>query len=707
MSILRTSSAARFFSAASPGPSSAGRRPFEGGFNRIRNGILTAAAGLLVVTGAGVILGTLEERAEAINEAHYDALVLSRAVEHYVGRIVERTGMHLATVRDAAEAAGGAEAMSTARLDALLAQRPVDEAARRNIVIVDAEGIPVAMAGAHKVAIPSVADRRYFHRHLADRSRAPLVSAAMYSRVDSALRLPISVRIDRPDGSFGGVVITTLDVEYLARYFEALGVKDDGRVALVTPDGQYLVRHPTSGHVQYPAYTADLAGMLREVEGTGISRSPVNGEMRVGAYRRLGNYPAYAIVSFAQDAVLATWRRNAIRRALGGAAVLVITAVFTFVLLRQLRREREATANLANFRRAVDVSGDFIYWFDARGNVAYMNASAARRLGTDPAHLPAGLHARNISANHAEDRWRRLWETLRREGEVSYVSEHLAHDGSRYPVQVSATHVQTDGEAFAFLIGRDLSEQRRQEAEIQELNASLEQRVRERTLELDHANAELESFAYSVSHDLRAPLNHLAAYAGLLCEVDPADGAERKRLSDKIIERSGYMNELIDALLALSRVTRSPLECREVDISGLAAEIDAEHRKLEPDRDVQTRVAPAMRAMGDPVLIRTLLENLIGNAWKYTSREPHARIEFGTEAVEGARAFVVRDNGAGFDSRYAARLFGPFHRLHTQAEFKGNGVGLATARRIVTRHGGRIWAESAPGAGATFRFTLP
>jgi light-regulated signal transduction histidine kinase (bacteriophytochrome) len=285
---------------------------------------------------------------------------------------------------------------------------------------------------------------------------------------------------------------------------------------------------------------------------------------------------------------------------------------------------------------------------------------------------------------------------------------HAARDGSRYPVQVSATHVAIDGHDFGFLISRDLSEQVRQEAEIRELNATLEQRVRDRTAELADANGELEAFAYSVSHDLRAPLNHLTTYAESLAEVGPDDRAEALRLAGKIVERSAYMNDLVDALLVLSRVSRVALVRMKVDVSEIAADIADEHRKLDPARDVAVSIQPGMHAAADPMLVRTLLENLIGNAWKYSSREPHARIEVSTEAVDGGgTAFVVRDNGAGFDPRYAARLFGPFVRLHTQAEFKGNGVGLATARRIVSRHGGRIWAESRPGAGATFRFTLP
>jgi PAS domain S-box-containing protein len=590
-------------------------------------------------------------------------------------------------------------------LHARLRMRPIDHTARRHILVADSDGRTRSFGGG-KPPVESVAGYEYFERHRASSERGPLVSAPFRAHADGRWRLPISMRIDRADGGFGGIAVTTLDGEYLARYFDALDLIQDGAIALISSRGQFLSRHPPAGP-ENEALAAHVGQLLRGTEGPIAALSPVDGLERMGWYRRLGDHAVYLVVTYSRDQVLASWKRNAILRTLGGCAVLLATGIFTFLLLRRLAEERVAAANLAKFRRAVDLSGDMIYWLDERGRILYANDSAARRLGVDPRRLPPDLTIHKLSAQFSEARWNALSDVLKRRGEVSYESEHAAADGTRYPVHVSATYLEANGNGLGFLICRDLSEQKRNEAEIRELATSLEERVKSRTAELDETNRELESFVHSVSHDLRAPLNHLTAYSEELSgEAAAGNLAEARKYAGRIAERAAYMGELIDALLTLSRVTRVALEQRDVDLSALAFEIDAEHRKLEPGREVETIVEPGLLAQGDPVLLRTLLENLIGNAWKYTSLRQRARIEFRAEVVDGVRAFVVRDNGAGFDPRYAGRLFGVFQRLHSQQEFKGTGVGLATCRRIVARHGGRIWAEARPDGGATFRFTL-
>jgi light-regulated signal transduction histidine kinase (bacteriophytochrome) len=258
-----------------------------------------------------------------------------------------------------------------------------------------------------------------------------------------------------------------------------------------------------------------------------------------------------------------------------------------------------------------------------------------------------------------------------------------------------------------FAVGRDLSDQQRIEAEIRELNAALEQRVADRTRQLEAANAELESFGYSVSHDLGAPLRHLSGYVEFLRKDYAAAMPEpAAKLVERIGERAHYMASLVRALLNLSRVGRGPIHASDLDLTRLAEEVVADLRHAEPLREVEVTVEPGLRAHADLVLMRTLLQNLIGNAWKYTARTPSPRIEVGAMAKDGERVYFVRDNGAGFDLRDATRLFGAFQRLHPASEFEGTGIGLATVKRIVLRHGGRVWADAAPGQGATFYFPL-
>lgn len=226
--------------------------------------------------------------------------------------------------------------------------------------------------------------------------------------------------------------------------------------------------------------------------------------------------------------------------------------------------------------------------------------------------------------------------------------------------------------------------------------------------QLATANRELEAFSYSVSHDLRAPLRAIDGFAQALCEdlgeglKDPAAGHLRR-----IRAAAHRMGRLIDDLIELSRVARAPMQSQEVDLTALSRAVVQDLAVAEPGRQVEVNVAEGLSGRGDPHLLRVVMDNLLGNAWKFTGRNPRARIDVGAAAGDdGVTAYFVRDDGAGFDMAYADKLFGPFQRLHGQAEYPGTGIGLATVQRIVHRHGGRVWAQAAPGAGATFRFTL-
>ncbi|MDQ1519449.1 MAG: hypothetical protein QOI55_522, partial [Actinomycetota bacterium] len=244
------------------------------------------------------------------------------------------------------------------------------------------------------------------------------------------------------------------------------------------------------------------------------------------------------------------------------------------------------------------------------------------------------------------------------------------------------------------------------QTQLSDLNASLEDAVEERTSELQAANRELESFAYAVSHDLRAPLRAIDGFGLALVEeygeLLDGQGTDYVRRVRSATQRMG---ELIDDLLTLSRVTRADMHRERVDLSALAESVLARMSESAPDREVETVVAPGAAARGDARLLRIALENLLGNAWKFTGTQPAARIEFGMTHVNGTPVYFVRDNGVGFDPQYASRLFNPFQRLHSTEEFEGNGIGLATVVRVVERHGGKVWSDGAVGRGATFFFT--
>jgi light-regulated signal transduction histidine kinase (bacteriophytochrome) len=244
--------------------------------------------------------------------------------------------------------------------------------------------------------------------------------------------------------------------------------------------------------------------------------------------------------------------------------------------------------------------------------------------------------------------------------------------------------------------------------EVTRMNVELEQRVAERTRQLESANRELESFAYAVSHDLRAPLRSLSGFSQILYESSaPGLDEKSKHYLQRIQDASQRMSGLIEDLLGLSRISRAELLARPVSLTQISLDAAAALREAFPEQRVQLDVAPDMNVTGDARLLRIAMDNLLSNAWKYSVNAAEPRVAVGLETGEHGPVYFVRDNGVGFDMAYAGKLFTPFQRLHAQSEFTGSGIGLVIVQRILARHGGRIWADAAPGRGATFYFTLP
>ena len=320
---------------------------------------------------------------------------------------------------------------------------------------------------------------------------------------------------------------------------------------------------------------------------------------------------------------------------------------------------------------------------------------AVEPTGTVPGHqLSQADHVRdtlNILEDFAEER-RQLEDT---QLAVLNILEDSADDRLRAETVLKAV----------LNILEDLSDA---QAEIRTLNTELEARVEQRTAELVVANKDLEAFTYSVAHDLRSPLRALSGYSAALIEDygDRLDETGRGFL-ERIQAASERMGELIDDLLTLSRVSRAEMSLGPVDLSAEVAAIAGELQAREPGRRVRFAIDDGVWVTADRTLIRTVLQNLVENAWKFTAKRDGATIEFGTTAAEGAGVCCyVRDNGAGFDPAFVGKLFQPFQRLHAVTEFPGTGIGLASVQRIIERHGGRTWAEGAVGRGATFYFTL-
>ena len=479
---------------------------------------------------------------------------------------------------------------------------------------------------------------------------------------------------------------------------------DAGIIGVLTTDTRGHIREANATFLEMLGYTAEdvAAGKL-----SWETLTPPE-------YRHLGER---AVTQLRDTGVAPAWEKEYLHKdgsriaALVGVAMLDDAAeeCVAFVLdLTERKRAQEALRQLhatheadAKVHALLEAAPDAMVIVNERGRIVFVNAETEKMFG----------HARGDLLGHSVDllvpERTRTVHAQHRTAYFASATERgamgagrplvgLRSDGTEFPVEIRLSPIRmSDGMLVTGAI-RDVTERKR-----------TERALRQAKDDAEAANAELEAFSYSVAHDLRTPLRAVSGYSTMLIEDygDRLDAEARQQLT-RIAAGAQRMGEIIDALLSLARLTRTEPRQELVDLTRLARTVIAQLKAREPDRVVDFVVPDGLVVQGDPQLLRLVMDNLLGNAWKFTGKQPAARIELGREEVNGTVAYYVRDNGAGFDMALADKLFAPFRRLHTPAEFEGNGVGLATVQRIVRRHGGRIWAEGAEAAGATFHFTL-
>jgi PAS domain S-box-containing protein len=379
--------------------------------------------------------------------------------------------------------------------------------------------------------------------------------------------------------------------------------------------------------------------------------------------------------------------------------------IVSFVDITEQRRARR---QLEILNIAVNTSNDAIFLHDDTLRFIYANETACRSLGYSREELLT-MTPSDIDPDVTPEVALEMKRTMLNDRSLhKFETRHRTRDGRVFPVELSGSMFEYEGDIFGLSVVRDISERKQAEEEIRKLTESLEQRVAERTLQLEATNKELEAFAYSVSHDLRAPLRHIDGYVDLLLSHcrDILDDKGRHYV-DTIASSARRMGVLIDDLLQFSRTGRAELHSDSMDMNQALRDALVPLTETHAGRHIEWVIGELPPVRGDYALLRQVWANLLENAVKFTRPKAAARIEVSGREEKGEIVFVVADNGVGFDMRYVDKLFGVFQRLHSQEEFEGTGIGLATVQRIVARHGGRVWAEGTVDGGATFRFSIP
>ncbi|MGI9218820.1 MAG: ATP-binding protein [Hydrogenophaga sp.] len=584
-----------------------------------------------------------------------------------------------------------------------------------HVTVVDAQGTVVF----NSLGVPpgtSMADRPHFQA-LRDGGDQLVLGEPVQARLNNRWLFIVGRPILR-DGRFDGAVHVLVSTEFLAGVLGRLNLTPQDVVALAHPQGRILARSVDNLAAMTQTLPASRPFLVdrQTVHGTFRETGAVDGVTRLYGWHRMMPIGAVVVVGLSEDGVLAPLAHTRQQATLLTALLsLALAGVGFWIGWLQWRLERgqiEMRQSRERLQEAQQVAHVGHWTFDASTRQMQWSDEVSRILGHDPARLVPGFEA-YWALVHPDERARLkkvLNNAMTDRADLDDVHRIVRPDGSeRFVRLISLNDVSGHGQTYRGTL-QDVTELREAQLALERVNNGLEQRVKARTRELRALNRELESFTYSVSHDLRTPLRSIHGFATLLQESEAERlSGEGKDFLRRIQESSRRMGLLITDLLSMAQHSRASMNPEWVDLSAMAQQVVAELERGEPQRQVRWDIAPGLRAQADPTLIRVVVQNLLGNAWKYTGQTADAHIRLYSTGVgeDGQVGFCVSDNGAGFDMAYVDQLFQPFKRLHAHHEFEGTGIGLATVARVVQRHGGRVRGEGAVGRGATFSFSLP
>ena len=579
--------------------------------------------------------------------------------------------------------------------------------------IADASGDVIYTSASANNPRVQLANRDYF-RLLRDNPQADLVfSEVIISIADNRQRVIAARALRDTQGAFRGMVFAALELDYFQKLFQSLDIGAAGIIAIYRSDDFKRVMRWPVGDDKINAQLG-LDSPTRKALAPGVDKATVeissaaDGIVRIYSYDVLDPYPFFVSVGVARKDALAEWKTRSLAIGLSG---LLLVGLLAGLVYRLLRTEDSLKANEERMRSTFEQAAVGIAHIAADTfRIIVANETFCQLLGYTPAEL-VGTDSRALTpADELSERLAERAQILAGEIQTSFCERRLIKKGGNLLwVQRSLSLVRDSGGQPQYFISviKDISERKEAEDKLAHLNSELETRVANRTAELEVANRELSSFSYSVAHDLRAPLRAINGFSAMVLQANEGklDQTSIGHLQ-RIHAGSVRMGVLIDDLLRLTRLSRQDIRWHDINLSALAARVVTSLTKAHPERDLTVTIQPDMNINGDTGLMQIVIENLIGNAWKFTANAGAARIDVGCEQQDGQTVYYVRDNGAGFDMAYAHKLFAPFQRLHHVAEFEGTGIGLATVKSVIQRHGGKIWIEGAVNLGATVFFTV-
>ncbi len=669
-------------------------------------GLTIVAFGILLLTLVwGAVYARLQEdRGFEIKAAERQADNLARALEEHTVRTIREADQVLLFIIDGFTEHGGRIDLRRFAEDGPLISRIYNQ-----FGIIDERGM--LAASSHPFKPVSLADRAHFQVHAGADTGQLFISKPVVGRVSGKPSIQLSRRINKPDLSFGGVAVVSMDPSYFTTFYDQVNLGKDSVIWITGTDG--VVRAMSS--------TADSPGARRTgaTPDPNVTRPTPEADSIVRT-RALRDYPLVVSVGISQDEALAGYRHRRQNYLLAGTLASITIAAFTLFLFLAVRRQRRTACALAmsnselartsesNARMAaiVESSEDAIVSRDLDYQVLTWNAGAERLFGWKADEI-IGLSSDVLVP---EDSRNEMWGNAADLEQRSVVSARdtvrMNRNGQRIQVSVMSSPIRNrSGEIRGVsLVYRDITDRKRTEQALQELTAQLEQKVAARTVSLQAVNEQLQSFAYSVSHDLRGPLCTIDGLAQMLDDGSIELGAEGRQIVAHILQSTNQLFAMIESVLQLSRLGEIEIAVEPHDMDALMREVSRDVRVQYPHVSLVANTLGTVH--GDLALLRQVWANLVGNAAKFSSRQENPKVVI--ERVDGVKnvVFCVKDNGIGFDMHRADKLFGLFQRMHNQKEFPGSGVGLAIVRRIVERHGGRVWAEAIAGRGASFYFTL-